>query len=87
MPKYYIIKKNLLRMCGPQIWLCLFTFPPITPKQLNSLTIIVTFSRLGDVEVTTAATGLGFKISATAKGFNVVVVFNLFTCRHATKVV
>jgi len=35
---------NLLKMCGLQIWLCLFTFWPISLKQLNSLTTIVTLS-------------------------------------------
>jgi len=37
------IKENmhLLKMSGPQIWLCLFTFRPITSKQLNGLTTIV----------------------------------------------
>ena len=35
-------KMNLLKMCGPQIRLCLFTFRPIVSKQLNSLTTIGT---------------------------------------------
>ena len=26
-------KINLLKMCAPQIWLCLFTFPPVASKQ------------------------------------------------------
>ena len=33
-------KMNLLKMCGPQIRLCLFTFRPIVSKQLNSLLTI-----------------------------------------------
>jgi len=33
-------KMYLLKMSGPQIWLCLFTFRPIASKQLNSLTTI-----------------------------------------------
>ena len=37
---------NLLKMCGPQIRLCLFTFRPIALKQLNSLTTINTLSWL-----------------------------------------
>jgi len=37
-------KMNLLKMCGPQIRLCLFTFRPIASKQLKSLTTIVTLS-------------------------------------------
>jgi len=41
-----------LKMCGPQIWLCLFTFRPIASKHLNSLTTIDTISWLGGAEVT-----------------------------------
>ena len=37
-------KMNLLKMCGPQIQLCLFTFRPIVSKQLYSLTTIDTLS-------------------------------------------
>ena len=33
-------KMHLLKMSGPQIWLCLFTFRPIASKQLNGLTTI-----------------------------------------------
>ena len=33
-------KMFLLKMSGPQIWLCLFTFRPIASKQLNGLTTI-----------------------------------------------
>jgi len=36
--------KSLLKMCGPEIWLHLFTFGPIASKQLNSLTTIVSLS-------------------------------------------
>jgi len=39
-----IEKINLLKMWGPQIWLCLFTFRAIALKQLNSSTTINTFS-------------------------------------------
>jgi len=35
-------KMHLLKMSGPQIWLCLFTFRPIASKQLNGLTTIDT---------------------------------------------
>jgi len=42
----------LLKMCGPQIWLCLFTFRPITSKQLNSRTTIDALSWLGGAVVT-----------------------------------
>ena len=45
-------KNNLLKMSGPQIWLCLFTFRPIASKQLNSLTAIDTLSLLGGAVVT-----------------------------------
>ena len=38
---------NLLKMCGPQIRLCLFTFRPMASKQLNSLTTFVPLSWLG----------------------------------------
>jgi len=37
-------KMHLLKMCGPQIWLCLFTFRPIASKQLKGLTTIDTVS-------------------------------------------
>ena len=30
----------LLKMSGPQIWLCLFTFRPIVSKKLNGLSTI-----------------------------------------------
>jgi len=43
---------TLLKRCGPQIWLCLFTFRPITLKQLKSLTLIGKFSCLGGLYVT-----------------------------------
>ena len=33
-------KMYLLKMSGPQIWLCLFTSRPIASKQLNGLTTI-----------------------------------------------
>jgi len=35
---------HLLKMSGPQIWLCLFMFRPIASKQLNGLTTIDTVS-------------------------------------------
>jgi len=37
-------KMHLLKMSGPQILLCLFTFRPIASKQLNGLTTIDTIS-------------------------------------------
>jgi len=42
---------NLLKMSGPQICLCLFTFRPIVSKQLNGLTTIDTLSWLGGAVV------------------------------------
>jgi len=43
---------NLLKMCGPQFRLRLFTFRPIASKLLKILTTIDTFSWLGDAVVT-----------------------------------
>ena len=45
-------KMHLLKMSGPQIWLCLFTFRPIASKQLNGLTTTDTVSWLGGAVVT-----------------------------------
>ena len=45
-------KMYLLKMSGPQILLCLFTFRPIASKQLNGLTTIDTLSWLGLAVVT-----------------------------------
>ena len=42
----------LLKMSGPQIWLCLFTFRPIASIQLNSLTNIDSLSYLDGAVVT-----------------------------------
>jgi len=43
---------NLLKMCGTQIRLCLFTFRLIASKWLNSLTTIDTLTWLGGADVT-----------------------------------
>jgi len=43
---------HLLKMSGPQMWLCLFTFRPIASKQLNGLTTIDTVRWLGGAVVT-----------------------------------
>jgi len=43
---------NLLKMCGPQIQLCLFTFRPIASKQLKLLTTIDTLIGLRSAKVT-----------------------------------
>ena len=45
-------KMHLLKMSGPQIWLCLCTFRPNASKQLNGLTTIDTVSWLGGAVVT-----------------------------------
>jgi len=45
-------KMNLLKMCAPQIRLCLFTFRPIASKRCNSLTRIYSHSWLSCAEVT-----------------------------------
>jgi len=45
-------KMNLLKVCGPQIRLCLFTFQPNRSEKFNSLTTIVTLIWLGGAEVT-----------------------------------
>ena len=42
----------LLKMSGPQIWLCLSTFRPIASKQLNGLTTYDILSWLGGAVVT-----------------------------------
>ena len=77
-------------MCGPQIWLCLFTFRPIASKQLNSLTTIDTLSWLGGAVVTHPlwVQELPGSIPGSGKGFNVwffcfvVDVFLLFVQKH-----
>ena len=73
-------KLNLLKMCGLQFRLCLFTFWPIALKQLNSLTTINTFSLLVRLEVT-HPTGVLGSIPGSGKEFMfcfVVVVLLLF---------
>ena len=67
-------KMNLLKMCGPQIRLCLLTFRPIASKQFNSLTTLVTFSWLGGSEVTHSLRCPGF-ISLFRQGFLCMIFF------------
>ena len=43
--KYY---RHFLK-CGPKMWLCLFMVRPITLKPLTRMTLIVTFSVVGDL--------------------------------------
>jgi len=45
-------KMHLLKICGPLIRLCLFTFRPIASKQLNNLTTIDVLSWLGGAFIT-----------------------------------
>jgi len=45
-------KMNLLKMCGPRIRICLFTFRTIASKQLNGLTTISILIWLGGAVVT-----------------------------------
>ena len=47
-----ILQKKLLKICSPQIRFCLFTFRPTGLKQLNNLTTIDTFRKLGSLQVT-----------------------------------
>jgi len=64
-------------MCGPQMWLCLFVFQPITLKQLNSLTSIDTLSCLGGLEVThrAAVWEVPGSISDSGKDYLVLLLF------------
>ena len=69
-------KMNLLKMCGPQIRLCLLTFRPIASKQLNSLTTLVTLSWLGGAEVTHSLCVRGHVINSPPRVFR----FNFLFC-------
>ena len=79
-------KMYLLKMSGPQIWLCLFTCRPIASKQLNGLTTIDILSWLGGAVVTHPlwVQEIPGSILGSGKGFYVwffcifVVVFLLF---------
>jgi len=66
-------KLNLLKMCGPQMRLCLFTFRPIASKQLNSLTTNDNLSWLGGAEVTHSlwVREVPGSIHSSGKGFDV----------------
>jgi len=84
-------KMHLLKMSGPQIWLCLFTFRPIALKQLNGSTTIDTVSWLGGAVVTHPlwVQDVPGSIPGSGKGFYVsffcfvVVVFLLFCQKHS----
>jgi len=74
---------NLLKMCGPQIRLCLFTFRPIASQQLNSLTTINTISWLGGAEIThpVCVREVPGSIPGSGKGFYVLLfVLFLYCC-------
>jgi len=78
----------LLKMSGPQIWLCLFTFfiYVIASKQLNGLTTIDTVSCLGSAVVSAlGARGPGFNPHIRQRFlcfiFCFVVVVFLFFCK------
>jgi len=84
-------KMNLLKVCGPQIRLCLFTFRLIASKLLNSLTTINTPSWLGGAVVTHPLWVQEVPGSIPASGrvfyvwifcFVVVVVLLLFVPKH-----
>jgi len=89
---YKIITGNmyLLKMSGPQILLCLFTFRSIASKQLNSLSTIDTFSWLGGSVITHLLWEqvVPGSIPGSGEGFNVwvfcfvVVVFLVFVQKH-----
>jgi len=73
-------KTTLSKMCGPQIWLCLFVFQPITLKQLNSSTSIDTSSCLGGLEVThrAAVWEVPDSISDSGKDYRIVLLLFWF---------
>ena len=70
-------KMNLLKISGPQIWLCLFTFRPIASKQLNGLTTIDTVSWLGGAVLTHPlwVQAVPGSIPGSGKGFYVSFLF------------
>ena len=84
-------KIHLLKMSGPQIWLCLFTFRPIASKQLNGLTTIDTVSWLGGAVVTHPlwVQEVPGSIPGSGKGFYVwflvllLLCFYLFIQKHS----
>jgi len=73
-------KMYLLKMSGPQIWLCLFTFRPIASEKFNGLTTIDTLSWLGGSVVTHQlwVQEVPGSIPSSGNGFYVVVF--LFCC-------
>jgi len=71
-----------IKMSGPQIWLCLFTFRPIASKQLNGLTTIDTLSSLGSAVVTHPlwVQEISGSIPGSGKGFYVCFLVLLLLC-------
>jgi len=71
-------------MCGPQIWVCLFTFRPIASKQLNSLTAIDTLSWLGGAVVThpLCVQEVQGSIPGSSKDFNVLLLCFYFFSKN-----
>ena len=76
MLKYYR-KMKLLKMCGPHIRLCLFTFRSIASKHLNSLSTIDTFSWLGGAVVTHQRSRVQFPAPARVFMFDFFVLLLL----------
>jgi len=72
----------LLKMSGPQIWLCLFMFQPIASKKLNGLTTIYTLSWLGGAVVTHSlwVQEVPGSIPSSGKGFYVWFFVLLLLC-------
>jgi len=71
-----------MKMSGPQIWLCLFTFRPIASKQLNGLTTINTLSSLSGAVVThpLCVQEVPGSIPGSGKGFYVWFFVLLLLC-------
>jgi len=69
-------------MSGPQICLCLFTFRPIAPKKLNSLTTTDSLSWLGGAVVTHPlwVQEVPGSIPSSGKGFYVWFFILLLLC-------
>jgi len=72
----------LLKICGPQFRLCLFTFRPIASKQFNSLTTIEALSWLGGAVVTHPlwVQEVPDSIHSSGKGFYVGCLVLLLLC-------
>jgi len=81
-------KMNVLKICGPQIRLCSFTFRHMASKQLNSLTTIITLSWLVGAVLTHPLWVQEVPGSIPGKGFYVwifvflLLSFYLFAPKH-----